>query len=118
MNLTFQFKNNNTKLWFKNNLSRLLCEGLTIHVGGEVVYDNTGESLLETYKDLGKSDSKWASMLEYGLANENIRKILSKDDSAAKRQGNADVLLAKNQEILKIKLGQILEPHGPYALMP
>ena len=42
--------------------------------------------------------------------------MLSKDDSAATGQGNVDdVLLAKNQEVLKIKLGKILEGHGPYA---
>ena len=55
-------------------------------------------------------------MLEYGIANENIRKILSNDDSAAKGVGNTDdVLLAESQEVLKLKLGKVLEGHGPYA---
>ena len=67
-------------------------------MNGELVYDNTGEIILETYKDLWLSDEKRASMLEYGIANQNIRKILSNDDSAAKGGGNADdVLLAENQ---------------------
>ena len=49
MNLTFKFKNSNTNSWFKNNLRRLLCEGLNVRIGGEVVYANTGESTLEVY---------------------------------------------------------------------
>ena len=58
MNLTFKFKNSNTKSWFKNNLGHLLCEGLNVRIGGEVVYDNTGESTLEVHKDLWKSQHK------------------------------------------------------------
>ena len=53
-------------------------------------------------------------MLEYGIANENIRKILSNDDGDDGDHGD-DVLPAKNQEILKIKIGKILGGHGPYA---
>ena len=84
-------------------------------MGGEVVYINRGESLMEVYKDLWRSAAKRASMLEYGIANENIRKMLSKDDSVVTANKADDVLLAKNQEVLKIKLGQILGGHGPYA---
>ena len=80
MCLTFKFKKN-TKSWFKNNLGRLLAEELKLRVAGEVVHDNTGESILETYKELWKSDDKRESMIEYGMANQNIRKILSKNDS-------------------------------------
>jgi len=113
MNLTFTFKNGNTKCHFKNNLGRLLCEQLNVRVGGETVLHNRGCSIFEIYKDLWKSDSKRKSMVEYGIANENVRKILSKDDSAVTTQAKADdVLLAANQEVLKIKLGQILEGHG------
>ena len=36
MNLTFKFKCSNTKSVFQNNLSRLLCDGLSVRVGGEV----------------------------------------------------------------------------------
>ena len=49
MNLTFKFKNSHTNSWFKNKLGCLLCEGLNVRIGGEVVYDNTGESTLEVY---------------------------------------------------------------------
>ena len=55
MNLTFKFNNSNTKSRFKNNLGRILCEGLTIQIGGEIVYDNRGEGVFETYKDLWKT---------------------------------------------------------------
>ena len=58
MNLTFKFVNSNTKSRFKNNLGRLLCEGLNVQIGGEIVYDDRGESMMEVYKDLWKSESK------------------------------------------------------------
>ena len=72
MNLVFKFNNSNTKSRFKNNLGRTLCEGLAVQIGGEIVYDNRGEGMFETYKDLWKSDSKREGMLEYRIANENI----------------------------------------------
>ena len=115
MNLAFKFNNSNTKSRFKNNLGRILCEGLAVQIGGEIVYDNRGEGIFETYKDLWKSDSKRDGMLEYGIANENIRKLMSGDDSATTSGKDNDVLLEKNQKVLKIKLGKILEGYGPYA---
>ena len=115
MNLTFKFKCSNTKSVFQNNLSRLLCDGLSVRVGGEVAYDNIGEGLFERYRDLWLSDSKRANMIEYGIANENIRKLMSKDDSATTANKDDDVLMVKNQEFMKIKLGKILTGHGPYA---
>ena len=115
MNLTFKFVNSNTKSRFKNNLGRLLCEGLNVQIGGEIVYDNRGENLMEVYKDFWKSESKREGMLEYGVANENIRKLMSGDDSATTSGKADDVLLEKNKKILKIKLGKILEGHGQYA---
>ena len=116
MNLTFKFVNSNTKSRFKNNLGRLLCEGLNVQIGGEIVYDNRGESIMEIYKDLWKSESKRDGMLLYGVANENIRKLMSGDDSATTSGKADDVLLEKNQKILKIKLEKILEGHGPYRI--
>ena len=113
MNLTFKFVNSNTKSRFKNNLGCLPCEGLNVQIGGEIVYDNRGESIMEVYKDLWKSESKREGMLQYGVANENIRKLMSGDDGATTSGKADDVLLEKNQKILK--LGKILEGHGPYA---
>ncbi|CAB4024076.1 Hypothetical predicted protein [Paramuricea clavata] len=101
-----------------NNLGKLLRERLMIRVGGEIVYDNNGESLIEVYKDLWKMDSKRANMVEYGIMNENTRKMLSKDDSAdqtAKEDGGYDLVMAKVYKEQKMKLGKILNDHGPYA---
>ena len=94
MNLIFKFVNSNTKSRFKNNLGRLLCEGLNVQIGGEILYDNRGESLMEVYKGLWKSESKREGMLQYGVANENIRKLMSGDDSAT-TSGKADDVLLK-----------------------
>ena len=114
MKLTFEFTNSNTKSWFKNNLGRILCEDLKIVGGGKTVYDNTGEGTFETYKDLWRSETERKQMLEYGIANENIRKLMSGDDSADTSEDD-DVLLKDYQKVLKIKLGKILEGYGPYA---
>jgi hypothetical protein len=89
-----------------------------IRVGGEIVYDTNGESLIEVYKDLWKSDGKRSNMVEYGIVNENTRKLLSKDDSAdqtAKTEGDYDLVMAKVYKEQKMKLGKILNDHGPYA---
>ena len=94
MNLTFQYVNSNTKSRFENNLGRLLCEGLNVHIGREIVYDNRGESIIEIYKDHWKSESKRDGMLEYGVANENIKKLMSGDDSAT-TSGKADIFTGK-----------------------
>ena len=115
MNVTFRFVNGNTKSRFKNNLGRILCESLMVQIGGEIVYDNRGEGIFETYKDLWKSDSKREGMIEYGVANENIRKLMSGDDSATTSGKDNDVLLEKNTKVLKIRMGKILQGHGPYA---
>ena len=82
LNLQFDFKNANTKSWFLNNLSKLLCERFVVKFS-EVVYDNTGESVLDIYGDLRKRSSERDDMVEYGIASENLRKLISKDDSGA-----------------------------------
>ena len=115
MNLVFNFENSNTKLRFKNNFGRILCKRLTVLFDGKAVYENREEGMFETYKDLWKSESKRKGMLQYGVANENIRKLMSGDDSATTSGKDDDVRLEKNQKILKIKLGKVLEGHGPYA---
>ena len=56
--LVFNFKNSNTKSWFLNNLGRQLVKELRIDMDGEMIYENTGESIFETYKDLRKSDKE------------------------------------------------------------
>ena len=54
--LSFKFSNSNTKSWFLNNLGRLLCDRLSVNVQGVEVYQNTGESMMEVYKDLWRSE--------------------------------------------------------------
>ena len=118
LGLSYNFENSNTKSWFLNNLGRLLTEKLLILIGGKVVYENTGESMLELYKDLWKSDEKRDNMAEYRLANENVRKRMSKDDNGnktAKTNSVLDLTSVYLYERKKIPLGQILCDHGPYA---
>ena len=119
LHVLFDFKNANAKSWFNNNLSKLLTERLMVKMSGEVVYDNTGESIIEIYKDLWKTDRERGDMIEYGVAGENLRKLISKDDSGVS-SGDAeklsDALMFKvHGTKQRIKLGKILEDHGLYA---
>ena len=82
------------------------------------VYQNTGESMMEVYKDLWRSNEDRDNRQEFGLANENVRKLVSKDDSgnkSAKTDAVLDLTIAKMCDRMKIPLGKILEDHGPYA---
>ena len=115
MVLSFKFENSNTKSWFLNNLGRLLVDQLSIMVQGVDVYQNTGESMLEVYKDLWRSDDDRQS---YGIANENVRKLISGDDSAnkaAKTDEVLDLTIAGMCDRMKIPLGKILCDNGPYV---
>ena len=121
--LSLKFANSNTKSWFLNNLGRLLVDRLSVNVQAVEVYQNTGESMMEVYKDLWRSDEDRDNRQEFGLANENVRKLLSKDDSgnkSAKTDGVLDLTIANMCDgdfprRMKIPLGKILEDHGPYA---
>jgi hypothetical protein len=69
MALVFDFKNSNTKSWFRNNLGKLLQRRLEIRLAGKKVYiyDNSGESLLEVYRTrtygyTGNSVTTWWRM--------------------------------------------------------
>ena len=97
MAISFKFTNSNTKSWFLNNLGRLLVDRLSIKVQGTNVYQNTGESMFEVYKDLWRSDDDRENRQSYGIANENVRKLISGDDSAdkaAKTEGVLDLTIA------------------------
>ena len=119
LRLVFDFKNSNTKSWFLNNLSKLLKKRLVIKFAGKIVYDNTGESLLEIYKDLRKPEYERNDMIEYGIGNENLRKLISKDDSGAS-SGNTQKVSDKlmfdtfgTKQCLKLE--RILSHHGLYS---
>ena len=81
--LLLDLKVSNTKSHFQNNLSRLLQKRFQISLAGETVYDNNGESLYSVYKDLYKTKSQRDNMIEYGIGSENLRELISKDDSGA-----------------------------------
>ena len=122
--ILFDFKNANAKSRFNNNLSRLLTERLMVTMSGEVVYENIGESTIEIYKDLWKTDKERGDMIEYGVAGLNLRKLISKDDSGASsgdEEKVSDALMFKvHGTKQRIKLGKILEDHGlsaPYEMI-
>ena len=103
---------------FLNNLGRLLIDRLSIKVQVVEVYQNTGESMLEVYKDLWRSDVDRENRQDFGIANENVRKLISGDDSAnkvAKTDGVLDVTIADMCDRMKIPLGKILCDNGPYV---
>ena len=119
LNLMFDFKNANDKSWFHNNLGKLLTKELTVKMAGEVVFSNTGESIMEVYKDLWKTSKERDNMVEYGIANENLRKLIPKDDTGAS-SGDDDkvsdaLMFAVHGTKQRIRLGKILEDHGLYA---
>ena len=118
MALSFRFNNSNTKSWFLNNLGRLLVDRLSIKVQGVEVYQNTGESMLEVYKDLWRSEVDRANRQDFGIADENVRKLISGDDSADKAatsDGALDTTIAGMCDRMKMPLGKILCDNGPYA---
>ena len=113
--LTAEFKNKNTKSWFLNNVGKLLVEGLSVTVGGEVAYDNIEESTYRVYEDLWKSEKQRKNMIYNGIADENTRKLMSKDDSADKSDASDALMFKILGSKVSIKLGQILNNHGVYA---
>ncbi|CAB3986788.1 Hypothetical predicted protein, partial [Paramuricea clavata] len=114
MALVFDFKNSNTKSWFRNNLGKLLQKRLEIRLAGEKVYDNSGESLLEVYKDLWLHNKQRDDMVEDGIASEATRKKISKDD-AANDDAEATALFGVFGTKQKIRINKILKDHGLYA---
>ena len=67
LHLLYDFKNSNTKSWYLNNLSKLLADRLVVKLGGETVYDNSGESHLAVYRDLWRTKTDRAQAIEYGI---------------------------------------------------
>ena len=79
--LLFDLKISNTKTRFLNNLSKLLQKRLQTRLAGETAYDNNGESLYGVHKDLYETNTERENMIQYDIASENLRKLISKDDS-------------------------------------
>ena len=71
------------------------------------------------YKDLWRTKTDRLQALEYGIANENLRKLNSKDDSGA-NSGDAQkvsdgLMFAVNGTKQRLRVGKILDDHGLYA---
>ena len=107
--------NTNTKSWFKNNIGGLLCERLVVRFAGNVMYDNIYENLFMIYKDLWLGDKCCEDMSEYGIASENLRKLMSGDDSASTTDKGDNALFNARGKRIKIKLGKILKERGLLA---
>ena len=113
------FENTNTKSWFKNNLGRLLCRDFQMRITSSTVYNNNLESLIMMYKDLWLPDERREDMSEYGIASENLRKLMSGDDSANTQVADDNSLFKAHGKRVKIKLGKVLKDQGlfvPHAL--
>ena len=116
--LSFKFTNSNTKSWFLNNLGHTIVERLSVNIQGKEVYQCTGESMMEVYKDLWMSEEDRKNRQEFGIANENVRKLILKDDSAnkaTKTDAVLDLKVANMCDRMKIPLGKVLCNNGPYA---
>ena len=108
-------ENANTKSWFKNNIGRLLCDELQIRIGSESVYDNKKEGLIMVYKDLWLPDERRKDMSEYGIASENLRKLMSGSDDASTSNKDDNALFKARGKRVKIKLEKILNNQGLFA---
>ena len=110
--------NSNTKSWFKNNLSKMLQEKLEVNMEGQKIYENPKESLYEVYQDLWVSEEIRQNSQQYGIANLNTRKLLSKSDDGAS-SGNdqkvSDKLIADLSEKQKISLNKVLSGNGVFS---
>ena len=117
--LLFNFKVSDTKSWFLNNMLKMLQKRLVVRLAGETVYDNSVENIYEVYKDLWKTNSQRLDMVEYGIAGEDLRKLISKDDSGAKTgttQKVSDALILSIYEHKKkICFDKIIRDHRLYA---
>ena len=74
--------------------------------------------MLEVYKDLWRSNDDRENRQSYGIANKNVRKLISGDDStnkAAKTDGVLDSTIVSMCDRMKIPLGKILCDQGPFA---
>ncbi|CAB4001811.1 Hypothetical predicted protein [Paramuricea clavata] len=117
--LLFDFKNSNTKSHFNNNLSKLIAKRLQVKVAGETAYDCSRESLYEIYKDLWLTLGDRNKMTEQGLASENLRKLISGDDSGVK-VGDANkvadgLLHSVYGSKLRKPIDKIIADHGLYT---
>lgn len=116
----FDIKIGDTKNCIKNNFINLLQSRLEIRYGGEVIYDNTAESVFEVYRDKWLSKSQRDDMIEYGLGSKNWPKLTSKDDSGASSGSDSKVQDKLMYDMLgsklRLKLCKIVQNSGLMTL--
>ena len=84
-----------------------------MRINSSTVYDNNLESLIMVYKDLWLPDERHEDMSEYGIASENLRKLMSGDDSASSNVADDNSLFKACGKRVNIKLGKVLRDQGP-----
>ena len=109
--LTFTFENSNDKSWFVNNLGRQLVKDLTVSYDKVDVYQGLSDNIIETYKDLWKSDKERPAMAEFGVGSLPTRKAWS-GDSGAPTSGD-DFIIANKNKTLAIPLHKVFGGVGP-----
>ena len=67
------------------------------------------------YKDLWLPDERCEDMSEYGIVTQNLRKLMSGDDSASTSNKDDNALFKAHGKRVKIKLGKILNNQGLFA---
>ena len=75
------------------------------------------KSLFEVYKDLRTSEEIRQNSHQYGIANLNTQKVISKSDDGASRGNDSkisDKLMADLAEKQKISLNKVLMGNGPF----
>ena len=74
---------------------------------------------MNVYKDLWKSENERNDVIEFGISGENLRKLISKDNSGASSGNTSKVSDKLMYDTFgtkqKIKLTKIREDHGFYA---
>ena len=85
---------------------RQLQKELKVSYNDVYIYQNKDEATYGTYQDLWKSEQECEQLRHTGIASEDTRKVWSGDDSG-------DYDLAKNNNILSIKLRKVFEGYTP-----
>ena len=84
LQLLFDFKAVNSKFHFLNNLLSNSSPGCKSNLlVNLLVYDNSGKSDWGTNKNLWLSKSRRTEMVQCGVANTNLKKLISKDNSGS-----------------------------------
>ena len=83
-------------------------------MSGQIIYENTGESIYRVYRDLWLKDSIHSSMIHDGISSLAVRKKISKGDA---QNNDADATLALDVygTTQRIHLNKIISDHGLYT---